>query len=455
MPAKGKGGVSPSLAYEGLPDELADFLSRDTYSLLIKGDSGTGKTTLALTILKALGPIVNLLYISTRTSPLQMMENHPWAEEVFGPASALEGERSESEGWETLVDSRLDEPNVIFERITNVLMDKQAPTVVIDSWESLSDTLGSEALRTNIKVLQTWRERAGARFILVGEDPSNTAIDFLVEGVVVLKEKSSEGRRLREIALSKLHGVQILRAAYFFTLEEGVFRSFPSHTPRAYAFHNPLPVKFDRPFRRTRGRYPSGYEPLDRLLDGGYPAKSVALVELGERVDSRVGLTFVSKMVQDWLAAGDHVLLQRPGDVEPRFMNQYVKSFGAGGKGRLDVVGPGSRLTAPETPEAGRARGRRGAKRKVLEILSESPGRQQADAEERIGLKGSGADVTILFARPSASTAEGRRGVSTHLRFVQIEGTLFAESLLPWSSLYAVVPGATAGNPMMTLEPVV
>ncbi len=453
MPVKGKGAVGSFPAYEGLPDELVEFLSRDTYSLLIKGESGTGKTVLALSILRALGHVENLLYLSTRTSPLQMIENHPWVEEVFGPA-ALQASK-ETEGWETLVDSRLDEPNVIFERITNVLMDKQAPTVVIDSWESLSDTLGSEALRTNIKVLQTWRERAGARFIFVGEDPSNTGIDFMVEGVVVLRQRSSEGRRLREVMLSKLHGVQIARSSYFFTLEGGVFRCIPSYSPRDYGFRNPLPVRFDKPFRRVKGKYPTGYEALDGLLDGGYPARSLALVEFEHGLDPRVGLTFVSRTVQDWLAAGDRVVIQRPRDVEPRFMNQYVKSFGAGATGRLSVLGPESKLWAGATKEDVGFRRKGARKWKTLAVLCEETGEGGIIGPLGSGRGQDGADMTILLERNHESDSPAARNASTHLRFVEIEGTLFVQSIHPWSSLYAVVPGATGGNPMMTIEPVV
>jgi hypothetical protein len=38
-----------------LPAELSQFLSRRSYSLLIKGEAATGKTILALSILKEFG----------------------------------------------------------------------------------------------------------------------------------------------------------------------------------------------------------------------------------------------------------------------------------------------------------------------------------------------------------------------------------------------------------------
>lgn len=55
-----------------IPDELLDFIRRDSYSLLIKGSAGTGKTTLALTILRELDLRGRFLYISTRVSPTQL-----------------------------------------------------------------------------------------------------------------------------------------------------------------------------------------------------------------------------------------------------------------------------------------------------------------------------------------------------------------------------------------------
>lgn len=453
MVGKERSGAEKLPAFEGLPEELAEFLSKDTYSLLIKGGSGTGKTLLALTILKVLQPIDNLLYLSTRTSPLQLVENYPWTEEIFGVANASEGPGvKEHEGWETLVDARLDEPNVVFERITNVLMDRQAPTVVIDSWESLSDTLGAEALRTNIRVLQTWRERAGARFIFVGEDPASTAIDFMVEGAVVLKDRVVEGRRLREMVLSKLHGVKIRRPSYFFTLQEGTFTSFPTYSPEDLVFRNPLPVRLDKPFRRSKSRFPTGYPSLDSELDGGYPSRSMALVEVDRRVDPRAGLIFLSRTVQDWLAAGDKVVLQRLKGVDGRYLRQYAKSFGGGAKGSV-IFGEGKTAV-------GRKDGSRGGRKSAAKAGRTLVVVDGADHAVGTGAKGPPggnvkADLTIVVGRSGEIEDRMAENAGVHLKLMEIEGTLFVESKQPWSVLYAVISGMTSGNPTLRLEPVV
>ena len=61
-----------------IPYELLEFVRRDTYSLLVKGYAGAGKTTLSLTILRTLKIKNNFFYISTRLSPKQLFVYYPW-----------------------------------------------------------------------------------------------------------------------------------------------------------------------------------------------------------------------------------------------------------------------------------------------------------------------------------------------------------------------------------------
>src|SRR5919199_4883144 len=70
-----------------IPEELMRFIRSDTYSLLLKGFAGTGKTTLALTILKTLGTKNNFFYISTRISPRQLFQYYPWLNNFVGESN--------------------------------------------------------------------------------------------------------------------------------------------------------------------------------------------------------------------------------------------------------------------------------------------------------------------------------------------------------------------------------
>jgi KaiC/GvpD/RAD55 family RecA-like ATPase len=186
-----------------IPDELMQFVKKDTYSLIIKGSAGTGKTTLSLTILKALDIKDNFFYICTRVSPRQLLLSYPWiakfkeTQKERGPVPEM-GEMDVPLNFE---DARLDEPESLFERITNELMDVKAPLIIIDSWDAVASFMDREARLNNERVLQTWRERAGAKIIFVNEDPNDTSLDFVVDGAVKLDQIVYEDVRIREISL--------------------------------------------------------------------------------------------------------------------------------------------------------------------------------------------------------------------------------------------------------------
>ena len=61
-----------------LPDDLLKFIHNDSYSLLIKGKPGTGKTILALTLMDNLNHDSNYFYISTKLSIKQLFNFYPW-----------------------------------------------------------------------------------------------------------------------------------------------------------------------------------------------------------------------------------------------------------------------------------------------------------------------------------------------------------------------------------------
>ena len=88
-----------------------------------------------------------------------------------------------------------------------------------------------EALFSNTKVLQTWRERAEAKMIILIEDSDNTSFDSLFDGVVTLDRYYEDGRIVRMMQLSKLSGVKVTRPSHLFTLDGGVFQSFRTHSP--------------------------------------------------------------------------------------------------------------------------------------------------------------------------------------------------------------------------------
>src|SRR5919204_5005240 len=149
-----KGGRSTETS-NSIPSELRQFVQRNTYSLLIKGSAGTGKTTLSLTILRALRVKSNFFYISTRISPKQLFVYYPWLGKFVGRPKISESDEMSGQGYNlsSFEDARLDEPESLFERITNQLMDVKAPIIIIDSWDAIASFMDKEARVNNERVL--------------------------------------------------------------------------------------------------------------------------------------------------------------------------------------------------------------------------------------------------------------------------------------------------------------
>ena len=90
-------------------------------------------------------------------------------------------------------------------------MDASSPLIVIDTWDAVGDFMDKEALMTNAKILQIWRQRARAKLIFVLENVEDMIFDNLVDGVIELEEENTDSRRTRRFRLAKLRGIRIER----------------------------------------------------------------------------------------------------------------------------------------------------------------------------------------------------------------------------------------------------
>lgn len=279
-----------------IPDDLLRFLKNETYSLLIKGEPGRGKTALCLTILRVLNIKNNFFYISTRLSPNKLFYYFKWINKYLKiKHSNLHGKSSKNENLFApyFEDARLDEPESLFERITNQLMDVRAPLIIVDSWDGIASFMDRESRLNNERVLQTWLERAGGRLILVEEGTEISTLDYLVDGVVTLRNKNYQGHELREIYLNKLRGVNLTKKSFLFTLQDGIFRTIES-------YHDYL--TFDPFFKSsivTSNKFGSGYDVLNNDLNGGFLDNSIILIEYDFKIGLRGVMLLLLKFINE------------------------------------------------------------------------------------------------------------------------------------------------------------
>lgn len=281
-----------------IPPELGEFVRNDTYSLLIKGRSGTGKTTLSLSILRSLKARNNFFYISTRSSPRQLFQHYPWLRK-FTKQSHKDADIEEiGQNISSFEDARLDEPESLFERVTNQLMDVKNPVIIIDSWDSVASLMDREARLNNERVLQTWRERAKAKLIFTSEDSTESSLESVVDGVLELNYEFVDETRIRNLLLKKLRGVPIKRSIYYFTLKDRYVQCFGSYDPKDFGCIN-TKDKISNMVNLPKHVLQTGYQDLDNHIGATLPHNGLIIVEKDSILSNDIILLFVNDLLNN------------------------------------------------------------------------------------------------------------------------------------------------------------
>ena len=468
-----------------IPPELMQFVNHSTYSLLIKGYAGTGKTTLSLTILKALNIKSNFFYVSTRISPRQIFIYYPWLSKFIVGSRApnsIENEYSLS----SFEDARLDEPESLFERITNQLMDVKSPIIIIDSWDAIASFMDKEARLNNERVLQTWGERAGAKLIFISGDPADTTLDFLVDGIVELKQIFYDNTRIREMILSKLRGVRINKASYIYTLNNSIFRSCAPFQPTRFIINADSKILKKRQQKLSplfNGKYiTTGYIKLDTELRGGFPKGSIVLVETDTNVNKLIVMSFIAKMMYKFAATSNPILFGPGGIFDPAMVITCLKSYlQAKPKNVLvKIIWPINNMQHPFSeyiiPNQKGSIKRRFEffQHAVFKVKEENPNRlllniigKDADQKEDLFDKTDQVRETLPFLRDNVDLTLFVSGYKEnilsnlhnicdfHMRLRIINGSLFLQLSGMDSPLYEVISNNSSGYPRIKLEPIV
>jgi KaiC/GvpD/RAD55 family RecA-like ATPase len=448
-------------ALPNIPEDLFQFIRRDTYSLLVKGYAGTGKTTLALTILNVLGIKNNFFYISTRLSPKQLFQYYPWLEDFVQQSTAHRTHLSQDrEMMSTFEDARLDEPESLFERITNQLMDIKSPIIIIDSWDAIASFMDREARLNNERVLQTWRERAGAKLIFISEQPADTTLDFLVDGIVELKQSYYNNVKMREIFLQKLRGTRINRPSYLYTLENSIFHSFrPYQRIKFEAHRRDAADLLEVP---TVDTIQTGYPVLDASLGSGFPRKGIVLLELDSHVNMTIALMFLQRIVSNLVLSGNPVVIQPVSWIDPSSISHFFEtSLPPNKKSLFKILWSRKDLSADQLLGA-LAKTKQKYRNKILLNIMSSESLQNLHGTKNVrgtltnmlSRISTHADLSIaLLNRSQDDILDIVSEVSNiHLRLMMINDTLFLQSLVPSSNLYSLIFDRRLH---MTLKPVV
>jgi KaiC/GvpD/RAD55 family RecA-like ATPase len=460
-----------------IPQEILSFLDRGGgRTLLIKGRAGCGKTILSLSLINACKK--NGIYLSTRSRPEDLYRDCPWIKEQLSRNNIIDatnplkekvtvGERDISEVIK--YGSKEDFLVALYERVIQL----KNPIVVIDSWNAVLSQLNTPEGRVEKAVIELSKETQ-TNLILVGENPEETRLDYLMDGVVRLEQTQMEHRRLRTIHLTKLRGVLIHQPQYLFTLEKGMFRSFGRF--KAEPITNPRRWKS---IPDTEKYFSTGCEDLDTLLEGGFKKGSLNLFE--EQLDvsrSAEGylwrccfFNFLGKKRGVVLVVGEGVSPQKLKELSVPFVGEEVWDENV----RIGVYGIEESDEPYIVPVKGTAKERYATWKNVVSELRERNDNPIQDytsldtLEFRGGventiqamgdavreLKSSG-DLQIALARPGLEVSKQVINLAeTYFKFQSIFGTAVMYGVHPETGLYVIEVDGSEGYPKVKLIPIV
>ncbi len=421
----------------------------------MKGKAGTGKTTLALTILSKSLERQNCLYISSRLAISELFEYYPWVQNFVPDTRDKDGKPEETTEIAPFVDARLDEPQSLFERITNQLMDASSPLIVIDTWDAVGDFMDKEALMTNAKILQIWRQRARAKLIFVLESIEDVIFDNLVDGVIELEQGYANSRRTRRIHLSKLRGVKIERPHSFFTLNQGVFHSFDQYDQRIW--ENPSLASIinslaDGPISATGGIPSTSSNVIEDVLSGRIPKHSIVNIEVDPKISSKSILPFITRLIAGYSRKTEAMItFVPPTGITPENVELLLRAFITNPKQRRRIEVLNQMSSAGGLGEGQFAEGpakiiatskRKEKNRELLGVLSIGQffnGDQgAADLSRLVEMVISGFDCAITVTRSTEEAQKFTEIADVRLKIVELEGNLFVQPEIPWAKLYAI-----------------
>lgn len=445
---------------------LLDFFATGGRSVLVRGDPGTGKTSLVLQLLDYHSKNgFKSVYMSTRLSAKTLKSHQPWVDVVQGKYGTVPRLEDEQIGFQ---DSRRMDGVRAISGLRQYLEQVSNPFVVLDSWEGLffeSHTLGVEEISKLV-------EDYDARFVVVTERREQTDLDYLLDGVVVLRRKFHQSMIVREIELKKLRGVSIKQSRFLFTLDSGKFRYLPPISSRKIsdsgAVGEPIPDS-------RGGLYSSGNVVLDTMLDGGFRQGSFNLLEITSDVPIGVAALFLRTVFSNFINNG-HQILYVPfvgaakGQLEELLPNFSKETLGKnisvmwfdGIKSKKTTVLQGDLLQDLELLHSKVEYMREESGKPVLVVFSEDAmeglyGKDSISKElarSIASLKNNG-NVRIQMTSPhSALLPELKAMCDSNLKIEMIHGTPVMFSMKPSSVLNGIIVDAE-NNGRLALVPIV
>ena len=460
-------------------DEILEPLLREEVkSILVKGEPGTGKTTLALELLRLYG---RGIYVSTRVSEEQSGEHHPELSALFDKGSIIEIQTQQvekvgkSSGY-SFDDQRFSDPKSVVNAVATSFEKVKHPLVVLDSWDAIANrTERIERLKVE-QSLALIASGNNAKLLFVSEEPTLTTTDYLVDAVVTLQNELHDGRRIRKLQWNKIRGSAADHWTNLYTLAGGRFTAFTQRAALWQEVPKPQPFK---PLPHKGVFYSTGSSDFDELLGGGMRKGFFHLVEFGQYVGSAVFNPVTTSIRCNFiLNDGCCVTIPSPGVTANRIKEMVARHLSSKsldtslrlGYYEMFDVDPcffaldGGSHTKSFDILMSKAKEVKGEKNRpclfsfgveTLEYVysHDDAFRFAQGIIQRARFLGDALYAVVRHGSPLLDELSGLSDI--HIKIDDVDGTAVVRRLKPWSQLFALETNFTRGYPDVKLTPFV
>jgi KaiC/GvpD/RAD55 family RecA-like ATPase len=374
--------------------------------------------------------------------------------------------------------------SAIFESILDEVAEAKAKRLVIDSYSAMSLSFKDkiDARIVTHTVLGKIVRNMGCTTLLISEVPADEEVgasfeEFVADGVIRLRTSELDRGLLRLLEIVKLRGTELLERKIVFTLKGGF---------KAFAPFKEVPVKSEEKFKPMPdlpGRFSTGSEDLDRLLDGGYPRGSMVLLEIDERVSTLQYHLILMPTALNFMANGrGHIAIPSSGLNYGVVKGSYLRAgFTEDDVRRLVRLVQNPESLSSDEPYVVKLEGK-GAQEDYQLYLKGVNELINATGQPVLRTKGVNSEVAhygkraavsiwniealrirdegslgILILKPGYAVLSRILGamVDVHLKLIREHGALLLRTVKPRATLHAVEMDATKGYVVSKLTPIV
>lgn len=309
--------------------------------ILLKGQPGSGKTTLAIELLAMQG---QGMYVSTRVSLDLLSKQNPKLQHLIKEGKIHEFYSKNDEQIDNKIgfaDSRLDTAKEIMHSLLELCMgqkaknDQQDQLVVLDSWDAIAGMMDPIERKKFERSLLAVAVANKLRLVFVSETNEVTDSDYMVDAILELEDEVLSDRRVRKLVWKKLRGQEIPQRSQLYTLHNGTFDIFSP---------NPL-----IPLRRQTKQFPAiphseskfstgNSEADDHLLYGGLERGSIISLELGPNVRIAQQWPLGLSIALNFIANGGCSVFLPPFELHPEISKKAIQEHQSQGKNIEDSL---------------------------------------------------------------------------------------------------------------------